>query len=129
MLKKDICILCPNGCEITAELADGEIRSLAGAGCPRGEEYLRQELTRPMRSIASSVLLEGGTLPLASVRLSKPVPKNRIFDVMAEIKKARLAAPVSIGQVVISDVLGLGSDVVVTKNIPSKMNEAPTRRG
>jgi len=120
MLKKFVCIICPNGCEISAEVEDGKILSLQGAGCPRGEEYVRQELTDPVRNIASSVLLEGGVLPLASVRLTRPVPKNRIFDVMNEIKKAKLTAPVSIGQTVIPNVLGLESDVVVTKNIPAR---------
>lgn len=118
MLKKLICIVCPNGCEITADLEEEKIRSLEGAGCPRGQEYVRQEMTDPLRTISSSVLLEGGVLPLASVRLSGLVPKNRIFDVMEEIKKVRMTAPVSVGQTVIADVLGLGSDVIVTKNVP-----------
>ncbi|QNK41029.1 DUF1667 domain-containing protein [Caproicibacter fermentans] len=117
MLKKFVCIICPNGCEISAELEEGRIISVQGAGCSRGQEYVRQELINPVRNIASSVLLEGGALPLASVRLSNPVPKSRIFDVMDEIKKAKLTAPVSIGQTVIHNVLGLGSDVIVTKNI------------
>lgn len=120
MLKKFVCIICPNGCEITAELEQGTILSMNGSGCPRGEEYVRQELTHPVRSISSSVRLEGGVLPLASVRLSKPVPKDRIFDVMHEIKEVCLKAPVSIGQVAISNVLNLNSDVIVTKNIAAR---------
>ena len=36
---------------------------------------------------------------------------------MEEIKKKRLKAPVAIGDVVISDVLGTGANVIVTKNI------------
>lgn len=120
MLKRFVCIVCPNGCEITADLEGERICSLEGAGCERGREYVRQELTHPVRSIASSVLLEGGVLPLASVRLSRPVPKDRIFEVMKEIKKVKLNAPVLIGQTAIKDVLGLGSDVIVTKNIPAR---------
>jgi len=37
--------------------------------------------------------------------------------VMAEINKVTLAAPVHIGDVVIKNVLGLNSDVIVTKHI------------
>ncbi len=59
----------------------------------------------------------GCELPLASVRLSRPIPKAKIFDVMAEIRRQHLDAPVKTGQVVIENVLGLGSDVIVTKNI------------
>ena len=59
----------------------------------------------------------GGDLPLASVRLSGVIPKDRIFDVMAEIRKVEVTAPVHEGDVVIADVLGLGVDVIVTKDV------------
>ena len=59
----------------------------------------------------------GGKLPLASVRLTAPIPKARIFDAMKEIDACTLTAPVHIGDIVIRDILGLGSDVIVTKNI------------
>jgi CxxC motif-containing protein len=117
MLKEYICIICPNGCELTAKFADGKLLGVQGAACKRGWEYVEQELTNPQRNIASSILLEGGTQPLVSVRLSKPVPKDKIFAVMAVIKKARLQAPVRIGQVAIANVLGLGSDVIVTNHV------------
>lgn len=72
-----------------------------------------------MRNIASSVLVKGGVLPLTSVRLSAPIPKTMIFPVMEEIKKLTVCAPVAEGQIVIENVLGLGSDVIVTKDVES----------
>jgi CxxC motif-containing protein len=117
MRKEYTCIICPNGCELTAEFEGGRIVAVQGAACKRGREYVERELTNPQRNIASSILLEDGVLPLASVRLSKPIPKDKIFEVMAAIKKARLQAPVYIGQVVIADVLGLGSNVMVTRHV------------
>ncbi len=112
------CIVCPNGCEVEALLKDGEIVSISGASCPKGEAYVRQEITDPRRTIASSVLVRGGTLPLVSVRLDRPVPKNRLFDVMKEIRKTELNAPVKSGTCVIKNVLGLNSDVIATKTVP-----------
>jgi CxxC motif-containing protein len=120
MLKEYTCIICPNGCEISAEIENGNILSLEGALCKRGPEYVKQELTNPQRNIATSILLEEGALPLVSVRLSKAVPKEKIFDVMTVIKSTRLKAPVSLGQVVIENVLGLGADVIITKNVSAK---------
>jgi CxxC motif-containing protein len=111
------CILCPNGCEIVSETDGRELLSIRGCGCDKGREYVEQELSSPMRTISSLVRVWGGTQPLASVRLSEPVPRERIFDVMAEIKKLTLSAPVHIGQVTLPDILGLGSDVIVTKNV------------
>ncbi|NLI53682.1 MAG: DUF1667 domain-containing protein [Clostridiales bacterium] len=117
------CIVCPNGCTIETVFDGDKILEINGQQCKRGEEYVRQELTDPRRTIASSVPISGATLPLCSVRLTKAIPKREIFNVMREINKVRLAAPVSIGHVVIQDVCGLGSDVIVTKNLP-KATEA-----
>ena len=70
-----------------------------------------------MRNIATSVLVKGGELPLVSVRLTDPIPKERIFDAMAEIRRCRLTAPVMTGDVVIKGILGYDSDVIVTKEV------------
>lgn len=120
MLKTFTCIMCPKGCEIETEFEAGEIRSIQGNECRKGAEYVTQELLNPMRNIASSVLVQDGELELASVRLNRPVPKARIFDVMNEIKKVTVKAPVHIGQVVIQNVLGLDSDVIITKNVKAR---------
>jgi len=120
MLKNYTCIVCPNGCDITVEVEDKIIKSIKGSTCKRGDKYVEQELTNPHRTISTSILLEGGELPLVSVRLSTSIPKEKIFNVMEVIKKAHLTAPVSAGQIVIENVLGLGSDVIVTKNVMAK---------
>ena len=113
------CIVCPNGCEIEAEYEGTDVGSITGNLCPKGRTYVVQELIDPRRTIATSVRVTGGALPLASVRLTQPIPKDRIFDVMNEINAKVVDAPVSIGDVVIKDVLGLDSDVIITKNVPS----------
>ena len=120
MKKEYTCIICPNGCEIEAEIEGVQVIAITGAGCQQGKAYVEQELTDPQRNIATSVLLENGVLPLVSVRLTNPVPKARIFDVIQVIKQVTLVAPVKIGQVVIANVLGLGSDVITTKNVAAK---------
>ena len=119
MIKEYTCITCPRGCNIEALIEEGAIRSVDGADCPKGSAFVEQELTDPQRNIATSVLVLGGSSPLASVRLSKPIPKARIADALAEIKALRLTAPVRIGQTVIRDLFGLGSDVLVTRAVPA----------
>ena len=111
------CIVCPNGCEVEAEYEGTNVLSVTGNLCPKGKTYVTQELSDTRRTIATSVRVLGGTLPLASVRLTHAIPKDRIFDVMREINSQSLSAPVKIGDVVIKNILGLDSDVIVTKNI------------
>jgi CxxC motif-containing protein len=117
MLKEYTCIACPRGCDIEAVIEGGDIVSVEGATCEKGRKYVEQELTDPYRNVATSVLVRNGNSPLASVRLTKPVPKARIFAVLGEIGKATLTAPVAMGQIVVRNVLGLGSDVIATKHI------------
>lgn len=117
MTRTFTCIVCPNGCEITASHEGTEIHSVEGAACPKGRDYVLQELTDPRRNIATSVAVQGGELPLASVRLDRAIPKAQIFPVMEAIKAVRLQAPAVIGQVVLEDVLGLGANVIVTKHV------------
>ncbi len=114
------CILCPNGCELEVIYEGNEIQSVTGNKCPKGPEYAAQEIQNPMRNIASSVNLVGGTMPLVSVRLTGPIPKAKIMELMGEIRAASVKAPVKIGDVIIADVLGLGVDVIATRNVSEK---------
>ena len=107
-----VCIICPKGCELEGETDGQEILSLEGASCPRG-----RELRDPRRTITSTVLVEGGESPLVSVRLSAPVPKNQIFAVMEAIRRLRVVAPVSLGEVLLPDLLRLGCDLIATHQV------------
>ena len=118
MRRKLTCIVCPNGCDVEAYTDDQGQLVIEGAQCKRGKEYAYQEIVDPRRTIATSMVIADGALPLCSVRLTKPIPKKQIFDVMDAIRAKRLRAPVKIGDVVIADVCGTGSDVIVTKTIP-----------
>ena len=62
MTREFTCIMCPNGCLIETEYdpapaSEGApvIRSVSGNLCPRGAEYVLQELTDPRRTIATSI--------------------------------------------------------------------------
>ena len=38
MIRKMTCIVCPNGCELEAEIVDGKCISVSGNLCPKGAE-------------------------------------------------------------------------------------------
>lgn len=120
MKREIVCIVCPRGCEM--QVVDGSPVRVVGAGCKRGVKYALDEFSCPVRTIATSVSVDNGALPLISVRVSSPIPKDQIFKVMEEIKKIRLSAPCRVGDVVIKNVLSLGSDVIVTKDLPVRRN-------
>ena len=111
------CINCPVGCRMIVTLSEsGEFVSVTGNTCPRGAAYAKQECTLPERMITAVVPVEGCDTPL-SVKTSRPVPKALIFAVMRELADLRPVPPVSIGQVILPDVLGTGADIIATRPV------------
>lgn len=117
MIREFICVICPNGCELSAEIDGDKILSVEGGLCAKGDKYVEQEIIDPRRTISSSVKVRNGEIPLASVRLTNAIPKNKIFDAMEEIKKIEVDAPAKVGTILIHNILGLDSDLIITKNV------------
>ncbi len=88
-----------------------------GNKCPRGVKFAIEELTSPKRSISSTVATCFVDMPVVPVKTSIDIPKERIFDVMREINSTRIDREMKAGDVVIPNVLGLGADVVLTRDI------------
>ncbi|WP_369298480.1 DUF1667 domain-containing protein [uncultured Neglectibacter sp.] len=118
------CIGCPLGCALRVELNDaGEVVSVSGNTCKRGEEYGRREVTAPVRMVTSTVRVTGGKAAVVPVRTATDIPKGKIFDCMDEIRNAVVAAPVEIGDVVIENVAGTGVSIVASKAVEREDGE------
>ncbi|MGI5988821.1 MAG: DUF1667 domain-containing protein [Lachnospiraceae bacterium] len=111
------CICCPMGCQISVDLEDGEVKKITGNTCKRGEIYAAKEVVSPTRVVTTTVKVDGGELPVVSVKTEKDIPKGKIFDVMAAVENVRVAAPVAIGDVILPNVADTGVNIVATKNI------------
>lgn len=117
MEKKElICICCPLGCLLTVTMEGGKLE-VTGNSCLRGEDYAKKEVLKPTRIVTSSVRVEGGASPMVSVKTERDVPKDKIVDIMKEIRQAKISAPVKIGDTVIENCGGTGVAVIATKNI------------
>ncbi len=111
------CIRCPLGCQISVTLDGGEVTSVTGNTCPRGDAYARKEVRAPTRTVTTTVRVDGAALPVVSVKTAGDIPKDLVFDCVRALAGVTLEAPVRIGDVVLADVCGAGVDVVATANI------------
>jgi len=118
MMKEFTCVSCPIGCRLTATEKNGEY-SIEGYTCKRGLEYGLQEMKDPRRNISSTVRITNGFLAVLPVKTATPIPKGMIFQVMEEINKQTVIAPVKSGAVIIRDVLHTGVDIVATRDMPA----------
>lgn len=106
------CIMCPVGCELNVENIDGEIK-VSGNSCVRGQRYGISEITAPTRMITGLIKTAKG---VCAVKTTNVVPKDKIFDVLNELKLFR-ANNAKYGDIVIRNVAGLENiDVVVTRD-------------
>ena len=114
MIKELTCINCPLGCTVSVTVEDGEITNISGNSCKRGEVYARNELSNPVRVVTSTASVDGAKEYLVSVKTENPIPKGKIMEVMKEINKVHIKAPVEIGDIIIEDVAGTGIKVIAT---------------
>ena len=115
--KELICIGCPLGCNLTVEMDGGQVVSVSGNTCKRGDDYARKELTDPRRIVTSTVPVAGGNLPVVSVITASDIPKGKIRECLCALKGVTLTAPVQIGDVIVENVADTGVDVIATKSI------------
>lgn len=113
------CIGCPMGCPLIVTMEAGEVISVTGNTCKRGDVYARKEVTNPTRIVTSTVRVSGGDADMVSVKTKEDIPKGKIFECVKALKSVEVPAPVHIGDILVKDVAGTGVDIVATKNVES----------
>ncbi len=113
-----LCIGCPMGCRLEVDTAEEDrIVEIRGFSCKRGKEYAAQEHVDPRRNVAFTVGLRGGALSRLPVKTSAAVPNARVLALCAALRDLVVDAPVRVGQVVAVNPLGLGADIVATREM------------
>ena len=104
-MRELICITCPKGCHLKVD--EENDYKVTVNGCPRGAIYGKKECTHPTRVVTSTVKIVG----------AEDIPKEKIFDVMKELNRVVVKAPVHREDVIVSNICGTGVDLVATKDL------------
>lgn len=115
-----ICVSCPMGCHLDITIPEEGEWAITGNQCKRGISYAKAELTNPTRVLTSTVRVNNGFLNRVPVRTSDAIPKPLLFDAMKEINTVALEAPVKMGDIIITDLLGTGVDVLASRSMEVK---------
>lgn len=116
--KKLTCVICPNSCRMTVwmDAITHEVK-IEGYTCPQGKEYGLNEYKNPLRTIITTMRIEGSLLPVVPVRSVKPIPKTKLADAMKIINAAVCKAPLKMGDVLIKNILDTGIDVIACRDM------------
>ena len=110
------CIVCPMGCPLVVTKTDDGYK-VEGNTCKRGEKYGVEELTNPKRVITTTVRLENSYLNLLPVKTKESISKDMMFEIMRELDTIKVSAPISVGDVIVKNILDTGIDVVSAKTV------------
>jgi len=113
-----ICIGCPMGCVVTLTIDDGEVASITGHKCKEGEKYVLDEYKNPVRILTATVLTQSSSQRLLAVRTTAPIPKTKLAPGTMALAEVRAKPPIKIGDVITSNLLDTGVDVVATSDLP-----------
>jgi CxxC motif-containing protein len=116
-MKELICIVCPKGCHLRVDEENGF--AVTGNSCPRGESYGKTELQNPTRVLTSTVCISGGIHRRLPVKTNTPIPKGLLFEAMRCLDTVKVQAPVHAGEVIVSNLLSTGADVVAARDMAS----------
>jgi len=119
MKKNLICINCPLGCLLEVEFDNKSIISVVGASCKRGNKYAEKEIFSPERTITSTVKINGASTRFLPVKTDKAVPKKYMFQIMDEIFKIEINAPIKLGDVIVKNIRESGANLVATRTCTS----------
>ena len=111
-MKELTCIVCPNGCHLNID----ENMNVTGNICKRGEEFAKQELINPQRSVTTTCKTIFADNPVVAVKLDGTVNKNIVKDIVKEINKKTIDSRIGIGEIVIKDILKTGVNVILCTN-------------
>lgn len=116
-VKKINCIVCPLSCVGEVTLEDGEVKDITGFTCDRGNKYGEEEVTFPKRTLTTTVKVDCGELALLPVVSKTPLPKDKVMECARYLSCVRVKAPIAEGDIVCSNILGLGVDIIATRDL------------
>ena len=115
-MKEMICITCPKGCTLHVEVHQDKL-TVSGNSCPRGVVYAENEIFHPMRMLTSTINIKNASIARCPVMTSVPVPKEMMFDIMKEIEKITIEAPIECDQVIVHNLCGLDCNLIATRTL------------
>lgn len=112
-MKEFICIVCPKGCRLSVD----DNGNVTGNTCIRGEKYGKQEAIDPKRTLTTTVKIKSKLIKRLPVITNNDVPKDKVSEIVRYLDNVEVSAPIKVKDVIVSNVLDLGVDIVATRTI------------
>ncbi len=96
---------------------DTDAIQVTGNSCLRGIAYGKKEVTAPTRTLTCTAAVTSGKRPLVSAKTDGEVPKELLLSCMQAVRRLTIKAPIKAGQVLQSDLLHTGINLIACEDI------------
>jgi CxxC motif-containing protein len=122
------CIMCPLGCNMKVQVEGKKVIDVQGNKCKKGITHAEHELFSPLRILTTTVRTDNAGTRLLPVRSNRGIPKESLMECMRLLSEHAVSGPVRLGQTVVENILGLGTDIVACRSLPLDIsNQGPGR--
>ena len=90
----------------------GKLIKIEGNNCKKGIKFAEKELANPVRILTTTISIDSKKLERLPVRSSAPAPKDKIRQMVNEVKKIKVKPPVKMGDVIAGNFLDTGVDII-----------------
>ncbi len=116
--EKIICVGCPMGCETTLQVdARGKVIKIEGYKCKEGRQFVLEEYKNPVRVFTTTLLTEDTSRALLPVRSNRPILKTKMKEAVKALAHLRVKPPIKGGQVIFTNLLNTGADIIASDDL------------
>ena len=115
--KEVICVVCPRGCIVNVEYKGNDVVQITGNKCKKGIDFAKEEAIDPKRILTTTLGIDSSSFRRIPVRSSEPVSRDKILNIVREIKRIKVKPAIKMGDVIAKNFMDTGIDIIASMDI------------
>lgn len=116
MIREFLCRECDKKCIVSIDNIDGDIE-ITGYECEVGKILANKRLKEKKEILTTLVRIKGGYKNVVPVKSSEPIDISLHVECSKALSRLNVGAPIIIGDIVCSNILNTGIDIICVENV------------
>lgn len=116
MIREFLCSECDKKCIVSVDYIDGDLE-ITGYECESGRILADKKLKEKKEVLTTLVRMKGGYKNVVPVKSSAPIAISLHRECSKALSRLNVGAPTFIGDIVCSNILNTGVDIICVENV------------
>lgn len=116
MIRDFICEGCPKKCLVSIDSVNG-LNNVSGNECIKGYDIANKKIGEKKEVLTTLVRIKGGYKNVVGVKSTGPIDLKIHIECSKALSRLNVGAPISIGDIVCTNILNTGLDIVCVENV------------